>query len=375
MSVEVSTLTEQHLFLHVSISTAKSMASLITLTIMLPMKLLLCLLVFFRAFLVNRLQLAAENLALRQQLAVLQRSSARPKLRPFDRCFWVWLSTWFQPWRSWLVLVKPETVIAWHRQGFRWYWRWKSGGKPGRPTLDAEVRALIRQMAIDNPTWGTPRITSELHLLGYHVGESTVAKYRPHIRKPPSQHWRTFLVNHLGSMASMDFLVVPTATFRLLYVLVVLVHERRKVAHFNVTTNPTAAWVAQQLREAFPFDTAPCYLIRDRDGIYGREVRQTLQSLGIQEVLTAPRSPWQNPYVERLHGSIRRECLDHVIVLNERHLRRQLSSYFHYYHTARCHLSLKRNAPFPREVEPVLAGRVVADPMVGGLHHRYRRAA
>jgi transposase InsO family protein len=331
--------------------------------------------VLIRGFCAGRASLAAENLALRQQLAVLKRSVSRPKLQARDRFFWTLLSRFWSGWRSALVIVSPDTVVRWHRQGFRLFWRWKSRGQPGRPTLAREVQQLIRRLSRDNPLWGAPRIRDELRLLGYDVAKSTVAKYMIRSPKPPSQNWRTFLKNHVGSLASMDFFVVPTRTFQLLYVFVILRHDRRQVVHINVTTQPTAAWVAQQLREAFPFDTAPRYLIRDRDGSYGEEVRRCLKVLGIEEVLTAPRSPWQNPFVERLIGTLRRDCLDHVIVLSQAHLRRLLQSYLVYYHEARCHQSLEGNAPQAREVEPPERGKVVAEPMVGGLHHRYRRVA
>ncbi|HEY7314812.1 MAG TPA: integrase core domain-containing protein [Gemmataceae bacterium] len=328
-----------------------------------------------RLLLRSRRQLVLENLALRQQLAILSRQRPRPRLGVRDRFFWVCLAQLWAGWRSALIVVQPDTVIRWHRQGFRRWWRWKSRTKRGRPQVAKEVRALIARMAGENPTWGAPRIQAELCLLGHNIAEATVAKYlaRTRPRKPPSQTWKTFLKNHVGTLASMDFFTVPTATFRRLYVFVILHHARRRVVHVNVTTRPTAAWVAQQLREAFPFETAPRYLIRDRDGIYGNEVRRCLASLNIEEVVTSPRSPWQNPYVERLIGSIRRELLDHVIVLNERHLRRLLSSYLEYYHQARPHMGLGHNAPEPRAVDPPERGRVVAEPMVGGLHHRYHR--
>ena len=330
---------------------------------------------FLRAFLRPRAALAAENLALRQQLAVLQVSMTRPRLRKRDRIFWVWLSRLWSGWRSCLLIVKPETVIRWHREGFRLYWRSKSRKKLGRPKTEAEIRAIIRRMARDNPLWGAPRIQSELALLGHDVAESTVAKYMGRAHKPPSQTWRTFLNNHIGDIAAIDFFVVATVSFRLLYCFFVLRHDRRRVVHFNVTPHPTARWTAQQVVEAFPFDTSPRFLIRDRDSIYGQDFRERIEHLGIEEVVMAYRSPWQSPYVERLIGSIRRECLDHVIVFNEAHLLRILTDYFAYYHEARSHLSLDRNAPIPRQVELPSQGRVIAIPHVGGLRHRYTRAA
>ncbi|HEY7310280.1 MAG TPA: integrase core domain-containing protein [Gemmataceae bacterium] len=342
------------------------------------MKLLHAIRCLLRLLLLPRSQLVLENLALRQQLAVLCRQRPRPPLRRRDRLFWVGLSKLYSGWRSALLLVQPDTVVRWHRQGFRLWWRWKSRTtRVGRPPLDKEVRDLIGRMARENPTWGAPRIQAELRLLGHNVAEATVAKYRKRsrTRKPPSQTWKTFLKNHVGTLASMDFFTLPTATFRLLYVFVLLRHAHRRVVHVNVTTRPTAAWVAQQLREAFPFETAPRYLIRDRDGIYGAEVRRCLAGLNIEEVLTAPRSPWQSPYVERLIGSIRRELLDHVIILNERYLRQLLSAYLEYYHQARPHMGLGHNAPEPRAVEGPERGRVVAESMVGGLYHRYGRCA
>jgi putative transposase len=329
-----------------------------------------------RLLLLPRSQLVLENLALRQQRAVLTRQRPRPNLRRRDRLFWVGLSWLYSGWRSSLVVVQPETVIRWHQQGFCLWWRWKSRAKRvGRPPLAKEIQVLIQRRSRDNPTWGSPRIQAELRLLGHEVAEATVAKYRPRYRKPPSQTWKRFLRNHAGALASMDFFVVPSVTFRLLYVFIIRSHARRRVVHFHVTTTPTAAWVSRQLREAFPFETAPRYLIRDRDGIYGAEVRRCLASLNIDEVVTASRSPWQSPYVERMIGSIRRELLDQVIVLSEVHLRQILSSYLNYYHQARPHMGLGHNAPEPRAVEAPERGRVVAEPMVGGLHQRYRRCA
>ncbi len=242
--------------------------------------------------------------------------------------------------------------------------------------MSPEVKALIRKMAGANPTWGAPRIHGEMLKLGIDIGERSVSRFMPpKPRKPPSQTWRTFLDDHLGSLASIDFFTVPTATFRVLYVFFVLSHVRRRVLHFNVTEHPGAAWTAQQIIEAFPETTAPEYMVRDRDGIYGDLFRRRVHGIGIEEVITAPHSPWQNPYAERLVGSIRRECLDRVIVLGERHLYRVLKSYFAYYHRSRTHLSLGKDAPHARPVQPPSMGEIVELPEVGVLHHRYARLA
>jgi transposase InsO family protein len=292
-----------------------------------------------------------------------------------DRVLLCWLSRLWSGWKSALLIVQTDTVTRWHRQGFKLYWRWKSRKNRGRPLVDQEIRDLIRRMCRENPTWGAPRIQSELALLGHKVAESTVAKYMIRQPKPPSQNWRTFLKNHVGQIAAIDFFTVPTITFRVLYVFLVLRHDRRRVVHFNVTPHPTAYWAAQQIVDAFPFEEAPRFLLRDRDGIYGPHFRDRVEHMGIEEVLIAFRSPWESPYVERLIGSIRRECLDHLIVLSEDHLRRILSSYCDYYHEARPHLSLDRNAPVPRSVQPPEKGKVVAKAHLGGLHHCYTRAA
>ena len=341
------------------------------------MSIVLALLGALRAALRSHADLALENLALRQQLALLQRRSKRPRFGRLDRAFWVWLSTRWPGWREVLHVVRPETVIRWHRQGFRAFWTRKSRrGRTGRPAVDSELTELVRTMALANPLWGAPRIHGELLKLGFDVSQRTVARLMPRRPKPPSQTWRTFLQNHVADLVSVDFFVVPTATFRVLYVFVVLLHHRRKVVHFNVTDSPTAAWTAQQIVEAFPDDSARRYLVRDRDSIYGGEFRRRVEGIGLVEVLTAPRSPWQNPFAERMIGTIRRELLDHVIILNEGHLRRRLRSYLRYYHGSRTHLALRKDAPEPRAVEPPEHGRVVALPQVGGLHHRYvRRAA
>jgi transposase InsO family protein len=278
-------------------------------------------------------------------------------------------------WQEAPLIVFPAKVERWHRRGFRLYRRWKSRGRPSRPALAAEVRRLIQQMVRENATWCAPRIASKLRLLGHAVADSTVAKYLPRRRQPSSQSWYTILSNHAGCLAAIDFCEVPTAAFPLLYFVVVLLHERRLVVPFAVREHPNARWVSRQLREAFPFETVPRYLIRDRDSIYGREVRQTLEDMDVEEVLIAPRSPWQSPFVERFLGTLRQECLDHVIALHERHLHRILSEYLDYHHRPRAHLSLARNAAVPRVVETAPIGRVVSESMVGGLHHRYRRVA
>ncbi len=330
----------------------------------------------FHGLLRSRASLALENLALRQQLAVLRRSVKRLRIRPRDRIFWVLLRRYCTDWRTHLILVKPETVVGWHRLGFRLFWRWKSR-RGGRPKIPREVIDLIHRMARENPTWGAPRIQSELRLLGYEVADSTVARYMPRRpRGPSSQTWRTFLRNHLRCTAACDFFVVPTVTFRLLYCFVILAHDRRRIVHFNVTPHPSAEWTAQQIIEAFPANgREPKYLLRDRDSIYSPAFRARVRRMEICEVVTARRSPWQNPYAERVIGSIRRECLDRMIVLGEEHLLSILRSYVLYYNESRCHLSLDRNSPLPREVEPPSKGKVVAIPQVGGLHHRYARAA
>jgi transposase InsO family protein len=317
--------------------------------------------------------LAADNLALRQQLVVMKRVNKRPKIRLADRLFWVVLSRIWTPWRKSLVIVKPATVIHWHRNGFQLFWKFKLKG-PGRPKVSREIRDLVRRMAAANLSWGAPRIHGELLRLGFEVSERTVSNLMPRrsTTSEPSQTWRTFLKNHANT-CSIDFFTVPTAAFNILFVLVVLSHSRRKVVHFSATSNPTAEWTAQQIVEAFPWDTAPKYLMRDRDAIYGVFFRNRVKNMGIKEVISAPRSPWQNPFVERLIGSIRRECTDHVIVLNETHLKNILCVYFQYYHNDRTHLSLEKDSPDSRQIQPRLAGKckMIALPRLGGIHHRY----
>ncbi len=321
-----------------------------------------------------RSEIVLENIALRQQISVLSRRSKRPRLRCRDRVFWVWLSRLWARWRDSLVIVQPDTVVRWHRRGWRLYWRWKSRGKTGRPQIEREIRELVRRMARENPLWGAPRIHGELLKLGFVVAETTVARYMPKRDKPPSATWRTFLMNH--GLVACDFFTVPTLTFGVLYVFIVLRHRDRRLLHVRATPNPTAAWTAQQIREAFPFDKAPKYLLRDNDSIYGAEFSCAVANMGIKEVRTAKASPWQSPFVERTVGSIRRECVDHIIPLNRRHLQKVLDSYRTYYNESRCHLGLGKDAPEPREVElPERGAKIVAVPQVGGLHNRYTRRA
>ncbi len=308
----------------------------------------------------------------------MRRSVKRPKIVRRDRAFWIAFARSWSAWKSALIIVKPQTVVRWHRAGFRCFWRWRSRTTPpGRPQVDRAIIGLIRRMASQNPGWGAPRIQAELRLLGVDVAESTVAKYFPRGQgRPPSQSWRTFLRNHLTDSAACDFFVVPTATFRMIFAFVVLSHDCRRIVHFNVSTHPTAEWTALQILQAFvDGDTQPRYLVRDRDSIYGSRFTHQLEVMGIDEFLIAPRSPWQHAYAERLIGSIRRECLDHVIVLGEDQLRRTLASYVRYYNESRVHSSLDGNAPIAREIDPPSNGSVIAIRQVGGLHHRYRRVA
>src|ERR1700690_1622150 len=287
----------------------------------------------------NRLE--AENAALRHQLIVLRRKvQGRVRLTNNDRWFFIQLYRWFPSILKVLTIIRPETLVRWHRAGFRRYWRWKSRPRGGRPQIVAELYALIRQMSMENSLWGAPRIHGELLKLGFEVAQSSVAKYMVKQHRPPSQGWRTFLRNHAPSIAAMDMFVAPTIRFDLLYAFIIVRLDRRDLVWINVTTNPTAEWVARQITEAFPWDGAPGYMMRDRDRIYGTVVARRLRAMGIRDKPTAPTLPWQNGFAERLIGSIRRECLDHIIVLGEAHLRRILKSYADYYNRASEHPSV-----------------------------------
>jgi putative transposase len=321
-------------------------------------------------------QVALENAALRQQLAVFKRDVKRPQLRRWDRLFWIGLRAIWKDWKSALVIVRPETVISWQQKRFkRYWWRLSQSKGPGRPRVSSEIRTLISNMAATNAFWGAPRVHGELLKLGYEISERTVSRLMPKNDKKPSQTWTTFLRNHVGQMVSIDFFTVATVRLHVLYVFVILAHDRRRVLHFNVTEHPTAVWAAQQIIEAFPEDGAPRYLLRDRDGIYGHCFTTRIEGMGIEQVRITARSPWQNCYVERAIGSIRRECLNHMIVLSEQHLRRILKSYFRYYHESRTHLSLSKDAPESRAIQANELERIVQIPQLGGLHHRYERRA
>ncbi len=320
----------------------------------------------------SQAKLQAEILALRQQVLVLSRKSgSRVRLRNLDRLLLVWLYRLFPSILSAGIVVKPETVIRWHRSGFRAYWRWKSGWRGGRPKIKREIRDLVQRMSRDNPLWGAPRIHGELLMLGIEVAQSTVAKYMDRSGRPTSQGWKSFLRNHAAGIASIDLFVVRTISFKLLYGLVILHHARRRLLRISVTSTPTAEWIAGQVTEAFPWDTAPRHLIRDRDGAFGAAYVRRVRAMGIRDHPTAPRSPWQNGYAERFIGSIRRECLDHTIVFGETHLRRMLKSYAAYYNRVRTHLSLDKDAPLFRR--PQTLGVIAAIPILGGLHHQYVR--
>ena len=320
----------------------------------------------------SRRRLEIENLCLRHQLNIAMRKAPqRLRLRGADRALMVWMTRLWPGLLSLSRVVQPGTIMRWHRAGFRAYWRWKFRGRSGRPKISSELRELIRRMSRENRLWGAPRIHGELLKLGFEVAESTVSKYMIRHRGPPSQTWRTFLRNHADAIAAIDLCVVHTATFERLFALVVIGHGRRQLLWFAVTRHPTAEWLAQQIVEAFPWDTAPAYLIRDNDGSYGQVFMSRLRSMGIRDRPIAPRTPWQNPYVERLIGTLRRECLDHVLIFGEWHLRRVLKSYSLYYNETRTHPGLDKDTPLPRPARR--SGTIISVPILSGLHHCYAR--
>lgn len=320
----------------------------------------------------SRAKLHHEILILRHQLNVLRRATPkRVALTNVDRLLLVWSYRLWPGVLGAVRILRPETIVRWHRRGFRVYWRWRSRALPGRPRMPKDVRDLIREISLANPLWGAPRIHGELLKLGIDVAQSTVAKYMVKPRRPPSPSWRTFLHNHANAIASIDFFVVPTISFKLLYGFVVLRHGRRQLLSVAVTTHPTAAWIAQQLSAAFPWESAPRYLVRDRDSSYGAPFKRRLRAMGIRDRPIAPRSPRQNAYAERVIGSIRRECLDHLIIFSETQLRRVLAAYAEYYNSSRTHLSLAKDTPLGRAIQPT--GQVRRIRHLGGLHYSFAR--
>src|SRR3979490_184050 len=320
----------------------------------------------------SNIRLEAENAVLRHQLIVLRRKlKGRARLTNNDRWFFVQLYRWFPSILPVLMIIRPETLVGWHRAGFRRYWRWEARRGGGRPPIEAELRALIRQMSTENLLWGAPRMHGELLKLGFELAQSSVARYMVKPRGPPSQGWRTFLRNHAPDIAAMDLFVAPTIGFKLLYGFVIVRLDRRDLVWINVTTNPPAGGGARQITEAFPWDGAPGYMIRDRDRIYGAVVTRRLRAMGIRDKPIAPASPWQNGFAERLIGSIRRECLDHIVILGEAHLRRILKNYAAYYHGVKTHRPLNEEAPVSRPVQR--SGVISSHAILGGLHHHYVR--
>ena len=317
-------------------------------------------------------RLEAENAALRHQLIVLRRKvHGQVRLTNNDRWFFIQLYRWFPSILQVLTIIRPETLVRWYRTGFRRYWRWKSRPLGGRPQIEMDLRALVQRMSVENPLWGAPRIHGELLKLGFSVAQSSVTKHMVKRRGPPSQGWRTFLRNHAPDIAAIDLFVVATIGFDLLYGFVIVRLDRRELIWINVTSHPTAEWIARQMTEAFPWNEAPRYLIRDRDCIYGAVVTRRMRAMGIRDKPTAPASPWQNGFAERLIGSIRRECVDLFVVLGEAHLGRILRSYAHYYNDIRTHRSLDKDAPVFRPVQRT--GSIKPHLILGGLHHHYVR--
>jgi transposase InsO family protein len=329
----------------------------------------------------SRRNLLLENLVLRQQLAVLKQRHPQPRIAAPDKLFWVIMRRVWPGWKRALILVQPETVVRWHKTGFKLYWTWLSRrrNRRGRKCVSKGLRQLIFRMVADNPTWGAPRVHGELKMLGFEISERTVLRWmRKAPRSPePAKRWAAFLSNHREAIAAMDFFTVPTLRFGVLYCFFVISHDRRRILHCNVTKHPTSAWTIQQLREAFPYDSAPGYLIFDRGSQFNEELIDAVKMFGIKPKRTSYRSPWQNGVAERWVGNCRRDLLDHVIVLNERHLKRLMNEYVRYYHEDRTHLALAKGTPAGRVAvsASVDGSKVIVMPRLGGLHHRYDRAA
>jgi transposase InsO family protein len=329
---------------------------------------------FLATLFTSRRKLVLENMALRQQLVIQQRSIKRPKINKSDRLFWIWLSKIWDNWKSALIIVKPETVVHWHRKGFKYYWARKSR-KVGRPAIDWPLIKLIRKLQKENPLWSAQRIQGELAKLGFDVCDNTVAKYmrQPKPDADKRQRWGTFLKNHAPHIAGIDFLVVRTLFFKAIYVFVAISHDRRKILHIGVSSRPHSQWAIQQLRDTFAFDEGTKYVIRDNDAIFSEDFKCTIKRFRLKDTPTAPCSPWQNPVCERVIGTLRRECLDHIIVLNEKHLHSILTEFVEYYNSSRTHMSLEKDSPVHRAVQN--EGQIVSQPVLGGLHHVYRRVA
>jgi len=330
---------------------------------------------FFRLLFKSKQSLRLENLMLRQQLNIYKRKNRRPKLKNFDRIILVWVSRIFSNWKSAIVVVKPVTVIGWHKKGFKLYWKRKSR-RVGRTNIDWELIKLIRRMQKENPIWTAQRIQGELVKLGLYVSDNTVAKYMRKSKTDPEkcQRWLTFLRNQTKHIVAIDFLVARTIFFKSIHVFVAISHGRRKIIHFGVSSRPHSQWAIQQLRETFAFDETTKYVIRDNDKIFSENFKQTIKNFGLKDKPTAFRSPWQNPICERMIGTLRRECLDHIIILNERHLHNVLHEYiFEYYNISRTHMSLDKDSPEHRPVQK--GGKIVSKPILGGLHHVYSRVA
>jgi transposase InsO family protein len=317
----------------------------------------------------SRSRLGAENLFLRHQLNIaLRRAPPRLRLHGSDRALLVWLTRLWPNLLGAGQVVQPETILRWHRSGFKAFWRWKSRKRAGRPKIDRGLRDLIRRMSRENVLWGAPRIHGELLMLGFQVAQSTVSKYMVRGQNPPSQTWKTFLQNHAETIAAIDMCVVPTLTFDLLFAVLVMTHGRRQLLWFEVTRHPTAEWLAQQITEASPWTSAPAYLVRDNDHAYGHIFTSRVRVMGIRDRPISPKSPGQNGIAERLIGTVRRECLDSILIFGESHLRRALASYAVYYNQTRTHLALQKDAPLRRAVQR--SGAIVAIPILAGLHHQ-----
>ena len=313
-------------------------------------------------------------MVLRHQLNINQRDK-KSSLKNRDRMIFIALSRIWNDWKSALVIVKPETVLRWHRKGFKMYWRWKSR-KIGRPTIDWELIKLIRRIQKENLLWSAQRIQGELVKLGYDVCDKTVARYMKKNIPDNSkrQSWLSFLRNHAKHIVGIDFFVSRTICFKAIYVFIAISHKRRKIIHFSVTSKPHSGWAIQQLRETFGFDQTTKYVIRDNDSIYSDDFKAHIPRFGLKDKPTAYRCPWQNPIAERVIGTLRRECLDHIIVLNERHLHSILREYIYgYYNVSRTHLSLDKDSPIHRPVET--DGNIISSSILGGLHHTYSRVA